>query len=227
VEKNDFLIADYHTTPTDCDGGMIGAVSHAGTGYIDMLITVVEMPDDQKIAFMGPVMSYNEYVTTNFLRLTDEEWKESYFQKSFRPEWVNGYLADKTGESKSSILKLAASQQELEEMLKTDYTVQKEIPNTFERCPISMVNSPNPLINYTVISFTVPEILRNSVSKLSIYDMQGKVVETLINEVLPPGNYITQWDCRNVSGDFVSSGIYLIKIWVGNVDETTKVIVAR
>ncbi len=227
VEKNDFLIADYHTTPTECKGDMIGAVSHAGTGYIDMLITVVEMPDDQKMAFIGPVMSYHEYVTTNFLRLTDQEWKESYFQKSFRPEWVNGYLADNTGESKSAILKLAASEQEIEQMLGTDYTALKEIPNTFETCPISMVNSPNPLTDYTAISFTIPEILRNSVSKLSIYDMQGKVIKTLVNEVLPPGNYITKWDCRNASGDHVSSGTYLIKIWVGIVDETTKVIVAR
>ena len=82
VEKNDFLVADYHTTPTSCGGSLIGAISHAGTGYLDMLITAVDMPDSQKIAFIGPVMSYHEYVTTNFLRLTDQEWKESYFQKS-------------------------------------------------------------------------------------------------------------------------------------------------
>jgi hypothetical protein len=228
ILKNDFLVADYHTTPTDCIGNMIGAVSHAGTGYIDMLITAVEMPDGQKIAFIGPVMSYHEYVTTNFLRLTDEEWKESYFQKSFRPEWVNGYLADKTGESKSTILKLAASQEEIEDMLEGNYyTGQKEIPNSFETSPISMENSPNPLTSHTVISFIIPEILRNYTTRLSIYDLHGKVIKTLVNELLPPGNYITKWDCTNSTGDFVSPGIYLIKIWVGNVDETLKVIVAR
>ncbi len=201
VETNDFLVADYHTTPTDCDGRMIGAISHAGTGYIDMLITVVKMPDDQKIAFVGPVMSYHEYITTNFLRLNDEEWKESYFQASFRPEWVNGYLADKTGSSKPSILKLAANKQEIEKMLGTDYNAVKIIPNNFKTCPISMVSSPNPVKDYTAISFTVPEILRNSTSKLCIYDLQGRVINTLVNEVLPPGHYITKWDSRDSSGN--------------------------
>ncbi|HCY43682.1 MAG TPA: hypothetical protein DHV48_20505 [Prolixibacteraceae bacterium] len=227
VEKNDFLVADYHTTPTDCIGNMIGAVSHAGTGYIDMLITVINMPDDQKIAFVGPVMSYHEYVTTNFLRLNDTEWKEYYFQESFRPEWVNGYLADKYGSSKPSILKLAANKQEIEQMLGTNYTAVKEIPNNFKTCPISMVSSPNPIKDYTAISFTVPEILRNSTSTLCIYDLQGKVINTLVSEVLPPGHYITKWDSRDSAGNQVKSGIYFIKIVVGIVDETQKVMVVR
>ena len=228
VEKNDFLVADYHTTPTDCFGNMIGAVSHAGTGYIDMLITTVQMPDNQKIAFMGPVMSYHEYVTTNFLRLNDEEWKESYFQKSFRPEWANGYLADNAGKSYTSVQKLASSQSELETMLDTDYNpVQVEMPNTFEVCPIHIVSAPNPIRDYTVISFTVPEVLRNGFTTLSIYDTQGKVIQTLVNEVLPPGNYVTKWDCSGASGVDVPPGVYLVKIWVGNIDETLKVMVVR
>ncbi len=227
ILKNDFLVADYHTTPTDCGGNMIGAVSHAGTGYVDMLITAVNMPDGQRIAFIGPVMSYHEYVTTNFLRLNDEEWKESYFQKSFRPEWVNGYLADKTGASKSTILKLAASKEEIEKMLGTsyNYTGQKEILNSFETSPVSMENSPNPLAGHTVISFTIPEILRNYTTRLSIYDLHGKVIKTLVNEELPPGNYITKWDRENSTGLLVPKGMYIIRITVGSIVESQKIIV--
>ena len=125
------------------------------------------------------------------------------FPEIIGPEWVNGYLAKKTGETKSPLLKLATGKQEIEAMLGPGYysTGVKEIPNSFETSPIAMVNSPNPLTDYTVISFTVPEILRNNVSKLTIYDLQGKVVKTLVNEVLPPGNYISRWDCTNSSDE--------------------------
>ncbi len=30
------------------------------------------------VAFVGPVMSYREYVSSNLKRLTDEEWKAEY-----------------------------------------------------------------------------------------------------------------------------------------------------
>lgn len=228
IEKNDFLVADYHTTPSDCGGYPIGAVSHAGTGYIDLLITEADTPDGQRIAFIGPVMSYHEYRTTNFKRLTDQEWKESYFQKSFRPEWVRGYLADVTGQSGSSVLKLAASKQEIEKMLGTGYhIVQSKIPDTYDKCPISLVNSPNPFTGSTVISYTIPELVRNSVVRLNVYDLQGKVIQTLVNEVLPPGNYITKWDGTNSSGESVATGMYIIRIAVGKLDETFKVMVVR
>ncbi|MGB6123354.1 MAG: DUF3160 domain-containing protein, partial [Bacteroidota bacterium] len=98
-DYSDYLVADYHTTPTDCGGAMMGWVSHAGTGDVDMALLVADMPDGQSVAFVGPVMSYLEYRTTNFLRLTDEEWEETHMRRSTRPDWVNLYLADALGGS--------------------------------------------------------------------------------------------------------------------------------
>jgi choice-of-anchor B domain-containing protein len=61
---------------------------------------------------------------------------------------------------------------------------------------------PNPFNPVTTIQFSVPEL---SKVKMSVYDIQGRLVETLVNEQLSPGNHRAQW---NAGG--VSSGIYIV-----------------
>ena len=43
--------------------------------------------------------------------------------------------------------------------------------------------------------------------KLQIYNLNGSLVETLIEKKLHPGQYFTQWD-----GSRFSSGIYFVKL---------------
>ncbi len=97
-EYSDYLVADYHTTPTDCAGAPVGWISHAGTGPIDLAIVVAPTPYGEKTGFVGPVMSYYEYTTTDFQRLTDEEWQDTYLSLAARPEWTDMYLAGNSGE---------------------------------------------------------------------------------------------------------------------------------
>ncbi len=94
----DYVVADYHTTPTDCAGNVIGVVSHAGTGPVDLAIITAKAPGAETAAFVGPVMSYYEYSTTGFQRLTDEEWESTYLSQAKRPVWVSSYLANEAGE---------------------------------------------------------------------------------------------------------------------------------
>ncbi|MFC1635075.1 DUF3160 domain-containing protein [Planctomycetota bacterium] len=94
----DYVVADYHTTPTDCAGNTIGAVLHAGTGPVDLAIITAQAPDAETAAFVGPVMSYYEYTTTDFKRLTDEEWESTYLPQATRPAWISSFLANESGE---------------------------------------------------------------------------------------------------------------------------------
>ena len=100
--ESDHIVADIHTTPTNCGGGYIGAISHVGTGPVNLGIFITENHLGESTAFVGPVMSYYEHRTTNFLRLTDEEWASIYLHLAERPEWVNIYLADSLGETRGS-----------------------------------------------------------------------------------------------------------------------------
>jgi hypothetical protein len=88
------MVVDYHTTPSDGAGNPVGWVLHAGTGPADLAIVTARLPGAETAAFVGPVMSYYEYATTNFRRLTDKEWRETYLSQAARPHWVSSYLAD-------------------------------------------------------------------------------------------------------------------------------------
>jgi len=88
------MVVDYHTAPSDGAGNPVGWVLHAGTGRADLAIITARLPGAEMAAFVGPVMSYYEYTTTDFRRLADREWRETYLSQAARPHWVFSYLAD-------------------------------------------------------------------------------------------------------------------------------------
>jgi hypothetical protein len=209
---SDYIVADYHTTPSDCGGGMMGWVSHAGTGPVDLAIVTAAMPDSQIIAFVGPVMSYYEYKTTNFDRLTDEEWENTFLQSALRPNWVNIYTANITGETKGEGRTLTS--------IKDSNPNRAEFPSHH----ILAKNFPNPFNSATVISFSIPPRMMNSFTELSIYNIQGHVVKRLIKERLPAGSYLTKWDATNDFGEPVASGLYFYEIRIANSRSIGKMI---
>ncbi len=203
-ENSEGVVVDFHTTPTDCEGTKMGWVSHAGTGPVDLAIITAQTADGQWIAYTGPVSSYYEYRTTNFQRLTDTEWNETYQKSSSRPEWVNLYLADTEGQFRGDGLSLVTS-------LSPRNDKDTNLPLTY----LMIRNYPNPFNPETIINFVIPSHLTNSFTELIIYNIQGKVIKHLIKEDLPSGNYLTKWKGRNDTGEQVSSGIYFYQLKVG------------
>lgn len=201
--ESDHIVADIHTTPTDCGGGMIGAISHVGTGSVNLGLFITENHLGEPTAFVGPVTSYYEYRTTNFLRLTDDEWENTYLQSALRPEWVNIYLADSLGQSRGSGPSLITS-------------VKQDKNPVIPQSQILLNNYPNPFNPYTIISFSIPYDLTNSFVELKIYDINGSLIKTLVSENLSAGNYLTKWEGDNIGGNKVSSGIYIYSIRVGD-----------
>jgi hypothetical protein len=198
-----YLVADIHTTPSDCVGTMFGWITHAGTGPIDMGVFTAKLPGGEDCAFIGPVLSYRQYVTDNFLRLTDDEWSSQYMFNSARPDWVNLYLADSTGNSRGTGGQLITS-------------VKPEDKSNALSEFLTVSNYPNPFNPTTIISFNVPYNLSNKNAELIIYDIQGQVVKHLVNQDLPAGNYVTKWNGDNDSNLPVSSGIYLYRLKIAD-----------
>ena len=192
--QKDHIVADIHTVPTDCGGNVIGAIPHVGTGSVNLGVFVAELPGNQNIAFIGPVLSYYEYTTLNFERLTDQEWDEKYLQSALRPSWVNIYLADSSGNSKGNGPSLITDVD--------DENKDVNIPNDF----VTAGNYPNPFNPTTIIWFKIPNNLTNSFTELAIYDVNGELMNTLVNEILPSGNYLVKWNGQNAKRKDVSSG---------------------
>lgn len=199
-EKKDLIVADVHTTPTDEGGELVGWVLHAGTGLINLGVFVAELPGVGRVAFVGPVMSYHEYVSTNFLRLSDEEWKASYLFQSTRPSFVNLYLADSTGGSRGPGLKL--------------FTSVSDKPNNIPKSFVLHQNFPNPFNSTTIISFSIPEDFAYSNVELNIYNIHGQVVKKLLKESLPARTYFSRWDGTDDRNKPVASGVYFYRLVV-------------
>jgi hypothetical protein len=101
TEKDDYTIADVHTQPYDEGGSLVGNVLHAAVGKINLGVFLTESPSDgyKPMAYVGPVVSYYQKVTSDFKRLTDEEWASMIKNDSLpaRPDWVNSFIADNKG----------------------------------------------------------------------------------------------------------------------------------
>ena len=80
-------------------------------------------------------------------------------------------------------------------------------------------NYPNPFNPVTTISYQLP---KTGVVRLSIYNIKGQLVETLVNEQRSPGSYSATWYANDVS-----SGLYFYKLTTGNKIVTKKMLLLK
>ena len=85
-------------------------------------------------------------------------------------------------------------------------------------------NYPNPLNPETIISYDLPE---NIFVNITIYDLLGRQVKTLVNQVQNAGFNSIQWNATNDYGEPVSAGIYLYQIQAGTFYQTRKMALLR
>jgi len=81
---------------------------------------------------------------------------------------------------------------------------------------------PNPVNNSSIVSFTLP---RCSTVKLSVYNVSGQLINTLLDKKMDKGTHQINWAAADNSGRKLNSGIYFLKLETGNVVETIKVVV--
>ena len=85
-------------------------------------------------------------------------------------------------------------------------------------------NYPNPFNPITTLRYVLPEdVLVN----ITIYDMMGRQVKTLVNSPQTAGYKSTQWNATNNRNEPVSAGLYLYTIEAGEFKETKKMILLK
>ena len=85
-------------------------------------------------------------------------------------------------------------------------------------------NYPNPFNPVTTLRYDLPE---NSLVNVTIYDMLGRQVKTLINQTQDAGYRSVIWDATNNFGKPVSAGIYLYQIQAGEYMQTKKMVLLK
>jgi hypothetical protein len=82
-------------------------------------------------------------------------------------------------------------------------------PTAVPPTPALAGSFPNPFNPVTTVRFGVPVESRVS---LRIYDLQGRVVRTLVDDLVPAGWHEMRWDVRQDAGHRLAGGIFFLRM---------------
>ncbi|MDP8220433.1 MAG: C25 family cysteine peptidase, partial [Candidatus Stygibacter frigidus] len=109
----------------------------------------------------------------------------------------------------------------------TEYPVLfigNDVADILPSLPVLNANYPNPFNPETTISFSLPE---NANIELSIYNVKGKKVKTLVSGNMDAGDHETIWYGRDDEGRQVSSGVYFYKLKSERYTTTKKCVLMK
>jgi hypothetical protein len=86
-------------------------------------------------------------------------------------------------------------------------------------------NVPNPFNPITTISYDVPA--PGADVSISIYDVSGKLIRSLVKEHRGAGTWSVQWNGDNDRGQGVASGVYFYRMRAGEFVETRKMMLLK
>jgi ligand-binding sensor domain-containing protein len=83
--------------------------------------------------------------------------------------------------------------------------------DTIMNAPVNFIsqNFPNPANGSTLIKYSIANPTH---VRITIYDMLGREVVTIIDEFKQKGNYTINWNGNNKFGNIISSGVYLYSL---------------
>ncbi|MEE8288122.1 MAG: FlgD immunoglobulin-like domain containing protein, partial [Nitrosomonadaceae bacterium] len=80
----------------------------------------------------------------------------------------------------------------------------------------------------TVIQFDIPTKAGSGVEvELKIYNILGKLVYTLVDELKRPGHYTVIWNGRYENGLRAASGVYLFQLKAGDFVKVRKMLLLK
>jgi hypothetical protein len=98
-----------------------------------------------------------------------------------------------------------------------------------------LTGSPNPFRESTTIYYEVPTSISDEDGSvlnfvnpvrttLKVYNVAGRLVSMLVDTILSPGQYTTSWEATDDNGSSVASGVYYVKLQIGNKHVTKRLI---
>lgn len=83
---------------------------------------------------------------------------------------------------------------------------------------------PSPFNRTTNVRYVLPEAGR---VRLSVFDVQGRLVDTLVDDAVSAGEHFASWSGTREGGAPVSAGLYFVRLESDRVRRTTKVLLQR
>jgi hypothetical protein len=85
-------------------------------------------------------------------------------------------------------------------------------------------NYPNPFNPTTKIQFSIAD---RQLTIVKVYDVLGREVVTLVNEVKEPGTYTVEFSAKGGDGSNLASGVYFYRLQAGSFVETKKLLLLK
>ena len=87
-------------------------------------------------------------------------------------------------------------------------------------------NFPNPFNPSTTIKFDIAgDQPINTV--LSVYNVRGQLVRSLVDGMKSTGTYQIQWDGKDDAGRTLPSGVYFYRLQAGEFNQTRKMVMMK
>jgi hypothetical protein len=150
--------------------------------------------------------NYIEYVYAMGFGIAGVNSKEgqNYSSHSLIGCYVNGILYGDT---------LLTGINQISSEVPSSYSLSQNYPNPF---------NPTTKIKFDVTNSTPLTPLQRGTVLLKVYDVAGRELQTLVNEVLQPGSYEVTFD-----GTALNSGVYFYQLTAGSYKETRKMILIK
>ena len=155
---------------------------------------------DETAEFLNPQSFETE---TSYFFISDYDSEEDYF---YRVSAVD-YAGNISGHS-SVIDATTLSNENL--VIPKVYSLQQNYPNPF-----------NPV---TTLKYS---LVKESLVKITIYDLMGNVITNLINQNQIAGYKSVQWNAMDNQGRQVPAGVYLYSIIAGDFTQTKKMVLLK
>ena len=85
-------------------------------------------------------------------------------------------------------------------------------------------NYPNPFNSGTTIPF---ELKEESQVTITLYNITGEEIKTLVRETIPAGSWLTKWDGQNSDGRLVASGVYFYQLKTSGYTDMKRMLLLR
>jgi C1A family cysteine protease len=159
----------------------------------------------------------------NVVEITDSEWTHIEIDISdYANDQETVYLRWTMGETDSGWRYCGWNIDDVQIFGMEEFITHTE--NVIKITPKLFGNFPNPFNPSTTISY---QLSTDSDVILTIYNIKGQKVKTLVNETLPAGRVSVVWNGEDNNSKQVSSGIYFYKLSVGNHQQTKKMLLLK
>ena len=177
-----------------------------GLGNPDIFYGVMEIGNDELV---------------NIRRVNQDSTSGEVTQKDPTLLWANNSLFCFWSDGRSGLYQVYLSKATLDtQTVNIGYANSGILPDS-----ISLYSAyPNPFNPTTTLRYDLPE---DAQVNITIYDMMGRQVSTLVSSQQSAGYKSVQWNANNSAGQPVSAGVYLYQIRAGEFVQTRKMVLLK